>query len=112
MVWEKKSINVHEKSRRHKCDSCDKLFFLKGQRDRHVQAVHEKLQKFECEICHKHFRYASYVKEHIASVHKSERITCQFCIKEYTYISYRRHLSKCRKLYSTQHSSNKDVKKE
>ena len=103
--------NVHEKSKRHKCEYCNKWFFFKGQRDLHVLSVHEKMQMFECEICHKPFSSKQSLKNHTSSVHQNERQSCQLCCKEYSLTTYLKHIPKCKESYSTQHSTDKEIKK-
>ena len=75
-------MQVHEKVKPHKCDTCAKAFSDKGDLTKHIKAVHKKI-KIQCNICKK-FYGKSGLLGHVRRVHQKEKFKCGKCYKSFT----------------------------
>ena len=55
---------THTKSRKYKCEQCDKAFAVKSALTTHIAAVHEEKKTHKCEICGKAFADSSNLSKH------------------------------------------------
>lgn len=55
---------THTKSRKYKCDQCDKAFAVKSALTTHVTAVHDEKKIHSCDICGKAFADSSNLSKH------------------------------------------------
>ena len=62
-------VNAKDKVKKHKCETCGKLFNRSQNLKVHIASVHEGV-KNRCEICGKTFSTSGYMKIHISSVHE------------------------------------------
>jgi uncharacterized Zn-finger protein len=69
----------------YQCETCQYVFTLKSNLQRHIKTVHEKLKPFQCEICKKTFGHRQNFLDHIKFVHdKIKNVTCNKCGKGFT----------------------------
>ena len=76
---------THNSEKKHQCNICQKVFYIKSQLTSHVKFVHENKKPHKCDSCDKSFSQAGKLKVHINSVHNDQKDhKCDSCIKSFT----------------------------
>ena len=71
---------TNEKTKQHRCDTCDAIFSYKHTLKKHIEINHEETKIHNCEICASTFAHKEYLQSHIISVHKRSRSKkCSLC---------------------------------
>ena len=72
---------VHTK---HKCDLCENSYQQMSRLREHIKRIHEKLREHKCDICSKAFHTRTGLKKHSDTVHKGlKNYKCEFCGKSF-----------------------------
>ena len=67
------------------CDFCNKSFFNKGSRNRHVKNIHLQIRSWQCEFCNAKFKQGSTLKHHVLAKHKKIKPwNCKLCEMTFT----------------------------
>lgn len=79
--------NSKDKSRKHRCDVCNKTFLGKNDLRKHVR-THSDERPYECKQCHKRFRQTGSLKNHMVTQHSSHidspsLFICNYCQKPF-----------------------------
>jgi hypothetical protein len=59
--------NSHDREKQYVCGQCNRGFFWRWERDRHVNVQHLKIKEFQCEVCGETFGHKSRLKYHVQS---------------------------------------------
>ena len=56
-----------------KCNSCDKIFSLKGNLEKHLNVLHEEVNGYKCHMCNKYFGQMSNFETHFKISHEKNQ---------------------------------------
>ena len=99
----KPNVDYHKNAQNHyvpphmwdyKCSICDREFYNRRNRDRHVREIHSGERKFKCTGCDRVFSREGNMERHRAQEHQDHRpvFKCDICDKVFTQVgSLRRH---------------------
>ena len=67
------------------CDFCNKSFYNKQSRNRHVKNVHLQIKSWQCEFCKAKFNEGGTLKHHVLAKHKKIKPwNCKLCEMTFT----------------------------
>ena len=71
---------VHERKRKHQCDSCEKIFKAAEGLKKHIKIIHEGQRNYKRDFCGKFFTQSGHLKKHIMTIHQGQRnYKCDSC---------------------------------
>ena len=78
-------IDPFECVKNHKCETCGKVFSLKGNLKKHLKHVHKGIKAYKCYICSRTFSQKGNLKIHISSVHEgAKNYKCDHCNQRFS----------------------------
>ena len=74
-----KTLRVSGKEKKHKCDTCGKMFGMRSNLTAHIRTVHLKITRFSCPYCKYRTDLKHHFKQHIATHTGDKMYKCTQC---------------------------------